>query len=391
MRIVFVNSMRAMGGGETWLLETAAGMRDRGHDIAVVTRAGSALSARAAAEGHAVVTLPMRSDFDPESVLRLAGLIRTTRPHVLCVNIQRAVRIGCAATLMAGGAAVVERRGLNFAVRPTSLNRWIYGRRVSVLIANCREIADEMTASGLVSRDRVAVVPNGIDPVRVPPGGGEAVRSELGIGPDAPLIAIVARLVPDKGHADAIEAFASVLRGIPAARLVIVGEGKLRRRLEDMASERLPAGSAVFTGFRPDVPAVLDAADVLLVTSYREGSPHSVLEAMVAGTPVVATSVAGIPEIIEDGRSGWLVAPGKPGEAATALLRALGDPVAAASVATAAGKRVRERFGLSRMMEDTERCFMAAHERRSVGTTPSGAELPARGGGVADGGRKEPT
>ncbi len=387
MRIILANAMRAMGGGERWLLETAAGLRERSHEVVVVARDGSALSGRAVSEGHDVFTLPMRNDFDPESVLRLGRLMARTRPDVLCVNIQRAVRIGCAATLTRPDVAVVERRGLNFGVRPSAVNRWVYGRRVSLVIANCGEIADGLVSSGLVPRRRVAVVPNGIDPERVPPGGGDAVRSELGVPRDAPVVAVVGRLVPDKGHGDAIEAFASVVRELPEARLLVVGDGKLRGSLEEAAAGKLPAGSFVFAGFRGDVPAVLDAADVLLVTSYREGSPHSVLEAMVAGTPVVATRVAGIPEMIEDGRSGKLVDPGAPGEASSALLALLKDPAAAASMAEAAGRRVRESFGLSRMIDETERCFIVAVERarRTTGRSGGGAQraggVPAREGG----------
>ncbi len=367
MKVMFVNSMRAMGGGETWLLEAAGGLRERGHEVSVVAREGGALSGLASRDGHQVATLPMRNDFDPASVMRLASLVASSSPDVLCVSIQRAVRIGCAATLTRPSVAIVERRGLNFGVKTSAINRWIYGRRVSLVIANCREIADELVSSGLVTEDRVVVVPNGIDPRRVPSGGGAAVKRELGIPPDAPLVAVVGRLVPDKGHRDALQAFASVVREIPEARMVVVGDGKLRRPLEDAAAETLPAGSVVFSGFRSDVPAVLDAADVLLVTSYREGSPHSVLEAMVAGTPVVATSVAGIPEMIEDGRSGWLVRPGAADEAASAVLRVLRDPSAAFAAADAARRRVVERFGLSRMIDETEKCFEKAVEaaRRS--------------------------
>lgn len=345
-----------MGGGERWLLETAGGLRERGHAVSVVARTGSALADRASSEGHTLLTISMRGDLDVASILGLSRWLRTVGAQVVSVNIERAVRIGCAAAKLAGVGAVVERRGLDFRVRPTALNRYIYARCVSRVIANCGVIRDHLVNGGLVPPDRVTVIPNGIDPARVPPGGGRELRSELGIAPSAPLVAVIGRLVPDKGHRDAVEAFAVALRAVPAARLVVVGSGKLRAELE-RAAARVAGDAVVFAGERPDVPAVLDAADALLVASYREGAPHVILEAMVSGTPVVATTVAGIPEMIEDGRSGLLVPPGAVREAADALVRVLTDGGLARRLGAEAAGRVRERFSLEGMIAAIERCF----------------------------------
>ncbi|MBD3349124.1 MAG: glycosyltransferase [Candidatus Eisenbacteria bacterium] len=360
MKVAFVNSMRSIGGGERWLLEVASGLGERGHDVAVVTRRDAELTAAAAHDGHRVLELPMSSDFDPPSVLRLATWLARERPDVVSVNVQRAVRIGCAAARLARTGTVVERRGLNFPARPSTLNRWIYGRCVSAVIANCGEIARQMVDAGLVPPERVVVVPNGIDPARVPAGGGGAIREQLGIDRDTPLVAMVARLVRDKGHAYAFEAFGRLLGRHPRARLVLVGAGKLEGELREKAARAAPVGSIVFLGARDDVPAILDAADVLLVSSLREGMPHSVLEAMVAGTPVVATAVAGIPEMIRSGEDGILVPAADPGAIAGALESVLADRSHAERLAESAGRRVRETFGLERMITETERVFAAA-------------------------------
>ena len=360
MRVAFVNSMRSMGGGERWLMETAGGLRERGHRVAIAARAGSALADRAGCAGHVVLTLPMRGDLDIESILRLARWLRRLDTEVVSVNIERAVRIGCAAARLAGVRAVVERRGLDFRVRPTALNRFVYARCLSRVIANCGVIRDGLVSSGLVSPERVLVVQNGIDPSRVPPGGGTEFRREFGIGEGAPLVAVVGRLVPDKGHRDAIDAFSTAAKELPGARLLIAGSGKLRAELEAYAASSAAAGSVIFAGERSDVPALLDAADTLLVTSYREGAPHVVLEAMVAGTPVVATAVAGIPEMIEDGESGLLVPPGAPELAAAALLKLLGDGELSARLGAEGARRVRDRFSLDRMVTEVERCFELA-------------------------------
>ena len=364
MRLLFVNSMRSIGGGEQWLLEAAGGLAARGHDVSVAARPGSALAARSREDGHGLLELPMRGDADVASILRLSRWIRRHGTDVLSVNVQRAVRIGCAAALLSGRPPVVERRGLSFPVRPTALNRAIYGRCVSHVIANCRSIEDGLLDTGVIDASRVSVIVNGIDPERVGKGGGGAVRSQLDISPETPLVAMVGRLVVDKGHRVALSAFRRVLSEVPAARLLIVGAGKLDADLRAEAASRFAGESVVFAGRRDDVPAVLDAADVVLVTSDREGMPHVVLEAMVAGVPVVATRVAGVPEMIEHGTHGLLVPIGSAEAAASAVVSVLSDPELGQRLAAAAAARVRAEFGLEVMIDRIELLFRALVEER---------------------------
>jgi glycosyltransferase involved in cell wall biosynthesis len=357
VRILLVNSMRTMGGGERWLLETAAGLTERGHEVSVAARAGSALACSATGEGHAVLELPMRGDADVLSVGRLARWMRARRIELLSVNVQRAVRIGCAAAALAGVRTVVERRGLTLPVRGTLINRTVYGRCLTHVVANCRAIADALVSAGTVEAKRVSVIPNGIDPARVPPGGRERLRVEFGLPEDAPLVAVVGRLVRDKGHGVAIEAFGRLLGALPGARMLVVGAGELEEELRAAARRAAPEGAILLAGHRDDVPAVLDAADVLLVTSTREGMPHVVLEAMAAGTPVVATRVAGLPEMIDDGRHGILIPPGSVDAARDALERVLTDRSLASSLAAEAAERVREEFTLDEMLDRFESLF----------------------------------
>jgi glycosyltransferase involved in cell wall biosynthesis len=360
VRVLFANSMRSLGGGEQWLLEAADGLSARAHAVAVAARSGSALAARAAERGHAVRTFPMRGDGDLASIAGMARWMRAFRPDVVCLGIKRAVRLGCAASALGGVRAVVERRGLLLPVRGAAIDRVVYGRCVGLLIANCEAIRESVVTAGLVPRERVRVIPNGIDPARVPSGGGDRVREELGIGPGDPLLAIVARLVRDKGHEHALRAFATIVAKRPSARLAVVGDGKLRGEIDALVRELKLDRSVILTGARGDVPAILDAADVLVVASLREGMPHSILEAMVAGTPVVSTAVAGVPEMIEDGREGLLVPPASSGALAEAIERVLSDRALATDLARAAGERVRDRFGLETMIDRLEECFEEA-------------------------------
>jgi glycosyltransferase involved in cell wall biosynthesis len=363
MRVLFVNSLRAIGGGERWLLEVSSGLSDRGHETAFAVRKGSELARALRADGSRLLELPMSGDGDVASVVRLSRWMRTTGSEVVSVNVQRAVRMGAPAARLAGVRPVVERRGLLFPLKTTALNRFVYSRLVSRVIANCESIADDVASTGLVPRDRITVIPNGIDASRVGTGGGDALRAELGIDEGVPVVAVIGRLSRDKGHHVAIEAFASVLDAVPEARLLIVGGGHLEDELTRSIEGALPRGSAILLGHRDDVPAVLDAADVVLVTSFREGMPHVVLEAMAAGTPVVATAVAGIPEMLGSGEDGILVPAGSPGAAAEAVVSVLTDATLAAGLSTSARIRVESEFGLETMIDSVERCFEDEIER----------------------------
>jgi glycosyltransferase involved in cell wall biosynthesis len=363
MRVLFVNSLRTVGGGERWLLEVSSALAGRGHQVAFAVREGGELSRLLGSTGMSALEVPMRGDGDVTSILRLSRWAREFRAELVSVNVQRAVRIGAPAARAAGVRAVVERRGLLFPLKPSAYNRFVYRRLVGRVIANCEAIARDLASTGLLTRDRVTVIPNGIDAARARTGGGPEARAELGIDCGAPVVAVVGRLVPDKGHAVALRAFAQVAEGLPSARLLVVGSGHLEDRLRALATELALGGSVLFLGHRDDVPRLLDAADVVLVTSYREGMPHVVLEAMAAGTPIVASGVAGIPEMIEDGSDGLLVPPGSHTAAAAAVERVLGDPALSAALAGSAGERVEREFALATMVDRVERCFELEMER----------------------------
>ncbi|MFH1690533.1 MAG: glycosyltransferase [Candidatus Eisenbacteria bacterium] len=372
MRILFVNSLRSMGGGERWLIEVNSALVARGHETAFAVRQGGELARLLRAEGRRTLELPMRGDGDVLSMANLSRWIRELRTELVSVNVQRAVRIGAPAARAAGVRAVVERRGLLFPLKPTALNRFIYGRMVSRVIANCDAIRRDLVGTGLVTIDRVTVIPNGIDSRRVRSGGGAALRDELGLDAAAPVVAVIGRLGPDKGHRVAIKAFAELLRVRPEARLLIAGAGHLEEDLTRFAASLVPSGAAMLLGHRDDVDAVLDAADVVLVTSFREGMPHVVLEAMAAGTPIVATAVAGIPEMIEDGKEGILIPVGSHTAAAKAVGSILADAARAGELAGAARRRVETDFGLETMVDRVERCFEREIE---TGGRPGGASV----------------
>jgi glycosyltransferase involved in cell wall biosynthesis len=199
----------------------------------------------------------------------------------------------------------------------------------------------EALARGYLERtgdapDHVAVVPSG-SASHAAPGAGRAVRAELGIGPEEFVVALLSWLHPVKRHGLALAAAGDW-------RLLVVGDGPEAERLRRAA----PPG-AVFTGYRDDVMALLDAADLLLHPSRMEGFPIALLEAMAARVPIVATRVGGVPEIVEDGETGVLVDPAVGARDLAATVAGLrDDPARRAELAERALRRFEERFTAER-------------------------------------------
>jgi glycosyltransferase involved in cell wall biosynthesis len=170
-------------------------------------------------------------------------------------------------------------------------------------------------------------------------------------------VGVVARLEPEKGHPTLFEAWPAVIRAVPDAYLLVVGEGSRREELERLAREHRIAHRVVFTGRRDDVPAVTAALDVSVLPSYREAQGLSVLEAMALSRPVVASAVGGIPEMITDGVTGLLVPPHDAPALAGAISRLLLDHPYADQIARAGHDLVHERFCIERMVADVESIY----------------------------------
>jgi glycosyltransferase involved in cell wall biosynthesis len=234
----------------------------------------------------------------------------------------------------------------------------IVSRFVDRVIAVSEAARAFLIAGKGYAADKIVVVPNGRDLSTFRPGvGREAVRKELGLDGTVPLVGVVGRLEPQKGHAFLLEAWPSVVAEFPDARLLVVGDGTLRARLETRARELGVAPGIVFTGFRPDVPRVLDAIDVLVLPSLYEGMPLTAIEASALGRPVVATAVDGTPEVIRDGRTGRLVPPADPVALSRAIRGVLRDPLGASRMGRAGRDFVLDRFDLDRQVASTARVY----------------------------------
>ena len=195
-----------------------------------------------------------------------------------------------------------------------------------------------------------------------------SLREELWLPHGAPIVGNVAALVPHKGQRHLVEAALLVLPQVPDVRFVIAGEGELRPALERQIHEHRLEKHVLLTGFRPDVLSLHKAFDVFVMSSVTEGLGTSIIDAMACGKPVVATSVGGIPELVVNGETGFLVAPRDHEGMARALTALLKDESLRQRMGEAGRTRARVDFSAERMVQDTLRVYrrVAMHAHQEV-------------------------
>jgi glycosyltransferase involved in cell wall biosynthesis len=179
-------------------------------------------------------------------------------------------------------------------------------------------------------------------------------------------VSIVGRIFPIKNHRLFLDAAALVAIQEPSVYFIIVGDGVLRREMEDHARELRIADRVIFTGWRHDLPRIYADTDLLVVSSNNEGTAVSAIEAMAAGRPVIATRVGGLPDLIAEGETGLLVPPGDPDGLATAVLRLLHDPETACRMGQSAKAMVQERFSVQRLIVDMENLYHQLLAQKSI-------------------------
>lgn len=293
------------------------------------------------------------------AVGRLRTLFNILQPDVIHTHQIGALFYAGPAARTAGAPVVVHtEHGKHYASRRRT--RWL-GRLAGLyaqrLFGVSRDIAEELRACRIAAQERIAVAPNGIDLARFRDcAAGAATRREFGIPPSAPLVGAVGRLAEIKRHDLLIHAFVRVRLRIPDARLLLVGDGPGRSSLEKLAARVLPADCIRFAGRQAAPERFLKAMDVMALTSRSEGMPLAVLEAWAAGTPVVATRVGGIPELVADGKTGLLVDFGDVDQLAASIERLLADRPIAAQIAAAAS-RAAEQYSLEQMAANYQRHY----------------------------------
>jgi glycosyltransferase involved in cell wall biosynthesis len=251
--------------------------------------------------------------------------------------------------------ALVASRRVDFHLKGNSFSRWKY-RQVDCFIAASRAI-QQMLIGDRVPAERTVTVHEGIDVEHVIAAPPVNVHEAFFLPHGAPIVGNVAALVPHKGQRYLIEAAHLVVREVPDARFIILGEGELRGHLEKQVHEHHLEKHVLLPGFRTDVLGCIKGFDLFAMSSVTEGLGTSLLDAMACARPIVATTAGGIPEIVQDGATGLLVPPRDAAALASAIVRALKDAALRKRFADAGFARVQERFTVERMVAETARVY----------------------------------
>ncbi|MGD9498696.1 MAG: glycosyltransferase family 4 protein [Armatimonadota bacterium] len=269
-------------------------------------------------------------------------------------------------------ARVYSPHAFAFTMAVSPLRRWLYlllerlaGRITDLLVCTCESERELAVRRGIVPAGRAAVVRTGVDLRRFhPQPQGHRVRAELGLPERHRLVGAVGALVEQKGHALLVDAAPLVLAQMPHTTFVLVGAGPLEERLRARAAELRLGRRMVFLGHRDDVPELLGALDLFVMPSLWEGMPYALVEAMAVGTPVLGSAIAGIVDLIEPGRTGWLAPPGSAQELAAMILLALREEGASATMAQAARELVVREHSREHMLQTLQGLYERLVEDR---------------------------
>ncbi len=379
IRVLYLHEFGRMGGAERALLRLADAIRQARVEPLMVWPQKDAALAWLASRGIRVVPLRVprwRHGLSlPLFPLFLAHLRRVLLPtdvDLVHVNNYRSAPIGQFVSRWAGVPCVCHVREM-ITTRTIRQYRLLWS---NALIAVAEAVGQALLAGGIPA-DRVTIVRSGITPQDAPPEAETIVlRGRLGITPHDPVLGIVAHILPHKGYDDLVQALALLTQRLPQAKCLVIGMAPRERYLRKLLqlAERLSVRDRlILVGFQEDVAPFLHAMDVFVLPSRTEGLPITILEAMAAGKPVVATTAGGIPEVVRDGETGLLVPPGDPGRLAEAIMRLLEGPALAKAMGQAGGKRVTSVFTLEGETEQTAMVYrkvLAARKSVSVRDSP---------------------
>jgi len=366
MRIMFVVPSMTVGGAERHLTHLLRMLdRERFETSVVCISSPGALFDEVRAMGVEAVSLDTRMRQAPRAMLGLMRAVRRFRPHAIVTRGFNAEVLGRIAARLAGTpASVVWKHNcgdLHLRLRTRLADRLldpVTDYYFGVAFGQIPYLVNERGYDGA----KIRIIRNGVEPdscARIAdPRRRAEIAASLGLREGDVVVGILAVLRPEKDHATFLRAGRRIVDEVPRARLLIVGDGPERARLEALAAELGLGDRAVFAGMRSDVREVLSVVDVSVLSSFTiECFPFSILEAMSAGVPAVCTAVGGLPELVEHGVTGYLVPPRDPEGLARGVVRIIGREGVGAAMGAAARERLERLFTLEASVRETERAF----------------------------------
>lgn len=364
MKILQISSAGSIGGGERHLIDLVGGLVERGHEVAVAVRPGSPVIPQLSAlpPGN-IHTVPLRNSLDLPSAFALRRFVRERSINVIHAHLGRDYPLASFALCGSPTARLVLTRHVLFAL---GWHQQFALARAAAVIAVSEAVRRSLLDSSLVAPGKIQVIPNGIDVARFSgqdrDAAREFVKGQLGLSGRFKLVGSVGSLISLKGHEDLIRAAAVVTQTDPATHFVIIGNeppgnNQTVAGLRELITKLGLSHRVHLLRGQTDVARLLPALDLFVSASHSESFGLAIVEAMAAGCAVLATSTAGAREVLEDEQTGRLTPVGDVDAISEAIKALLADPELRIRLGIAAQATAAERFGLRRMVEETERSY----------------------------------
>lgn len=305
---------------------------------------------------------------DLRAVVRMYRVIRRVRPHIVHTHMAKAGTTARLAARLARVPIVIHTYHGHvfhsyFDARTTAMYLAIeraLGLLTDRIVVVGERQREEIARYGVAPSSKLVSIPLGLPIEEMLTAECEAgrLRAELGVPAETPLVGIIARLVPIKAHEYFLQAAAQIVQRRPGVQFVIVGDGERRAELETLTRDLELSDRVRFLGWRRDLRAIYADLDVVALCSLNEGSPVAVIEAMAAARPVVATDVGGVGEVVDDGRTGILIAARDAAALAAGIERFLDKPGWAHEVGLRARSSVYPHFSVRRLVRDVEDLYL---------------------------------
>ncbi|MEO5361188.1 MAG: glycosyltransferase family 4 protein [Nitrospirota bacterium] len=362
MHILHTEWSGDLGGQERRVIAEVTGLAKRGHHTAIVCRPETRFYEETVKLGIEVHTLPLRNPYDIASIARLSKYIAANRFDVINTHSGKDSWIAGIAARFAAAPVLVRTRHLNIPLKRSIFNFIHYLPDAYITCGtNMRKTLVEDCG---FPPDMVVSIPTGVDDEFFDVRRDPAVKLKYVSGNTAPIITNVGILRGVKGHEVTLRAVPKIIEAFPNATVLLVGDGPKLKGLQGMARSLGVDNHVVFTGYVAEVAQIYAFSDVAVLSSHSEGIPQSVMQAMAAGVPVVATRVGGVPEVVMHEQTGLLVNPSDHDALADGVIRLLRDKPLSALMRERAKQFIYENHSATVMLDKIEALYYKLHEAK---------------------------
>ncbi len=364
MRILHTEWSDGLGGQEKRILAEAVGLSGRGHYVALACREHAWIKKEAEKLGFDVHTFPMNKFYDIASIAKLTRFLKENKFDVVNTHSGVDSWIGGIAAKFSAAPLLIRTRHLNIPLKRSPLNFVHY---LPDMYITCGEnMRNNLINNCGFPEKKVVSIPTGVNADFFSEAKKPELKLKYGIGRDSQVITYVGIFRAVKGHEVTLKAVRSVINSFPNAKFFLVGDGPDKKLLEDMAKTLGVSDNVIFPGFIDNVSEIYSFSDVSILSSWSEGLPQSMLQAMASGVPIVASNVGGVPEVVTHEKTGLLIEAGDHQALAENIIRILSSPDLASEMSARARNLMVNEHSANNMIDKTEELYRTLMNSKSI-------------------------